>query len=76
VTVEIPAGTINMERLMFPGLGMPKAIGSDAKSDAKGPEAEYGNLYVTVQVQPQKGERDKLRTEARAYLASLFGISI
>jgi DnaJ-class molecular chaperone len=67
VTVEIPSGTINMERLMFAGLGMPKAVGG---------EGEYGNLYVTVQVQPQKGEREKLRTEARAYLASLFGISI
>jgi DnaJ-class molecular chaperone len=65
VTVEIPSGTINMERLMFSGLGMPK-----------GPEGEYGNLYVTVQVQPQKGEREKLRTEARAFLASLFGIAI
>lgn len=35
-----------------------------------------GNLYITVQVQPKKGEREKLRDEARGYLASLFGISI
>lgn len=63
VIVEIPPATQNGERLMFPGLGMPRPDGSG-----------HGNLYLTVQVQPKRGEREKIRDEARGYLASLFGI--
>lgn len=63
VTVEIPPATQNGERLMFPGLGMPRV---DAGT--------HGNLYLTVQVQPKRGEREKIRDEARGYLASLFEI--
>ena len=66
VTVEIPAATMNGERIMFPGLGMPKAVLGEG----------HGNLYVTVHVHPKPGEREKIRDEGRAYLASLFGIAI
>jgi DnaJ-class molecular chaperone len=66
VTVEVPAATMNGERLMFAGLGMPK-------NDNPG---SNGNLYVTVHVHPRQGEREKIRDEGRAYLASLFGIAI
>ncbi len=63
VEIEIPCGTQNGERLTFKGLGLPMATGHD-------------NLYVTVQVKPKQGEREKLRDEGRAYLASLFGIKL
>lgn len=66
VTVDIPAATMNGERLMFTGLGMPKG------TDLEG----HGNLYVTVHVHPRQGEREKIRDEGRAYLASLFGIAL
>ncbi len=65
VTVEIAAGTVNGERLLFTGSGMRKLDGSG-----------NGNLYVTVHVQPKPDEREKVKLEARAYLASLFGISM
>ncbi len=65
VTVEIAAGTVNGERLLFAGSGMKKLDGSG-----------NGNLYVTVHVQPKPEEREKIKLEARAYLASLFGISM
>ncbi len=64
VEIEIPCGTQSGERLTFKGLGMPVGTG---KND---------NLYVTVQVKPKPGEREKLRDEGRAYLASLFGIKM
>jgi hypothetical protein len=41
-----------------------------------GVEGGFDNLYVTVHVKPKPGEREKLRDEGRAYLASLFGIKI
>lgn len=73
VVVEIPAATMNGERLMFAGLGMPKV----PVLGAEGAEAEgHGNLYVTVHVHPKPGEREKIRDEGRAYLASLFGIAL
>ncbi len=65
VTVELGSATMNMERLMYRGLGFPA-------TDSSPP----GNLYVTVQVQPKAGEREKIRDEARGYLASLFGIAL
>ncbi len=60
VEIEIPCGTQNGERLTFKGIGMPVAKGM-SKSDS-----EYDNLYVTVQVKPKPGEREKLRDEGRA----------
>lgn len=66
VEIELPCGVQNGDRLMFKGFGMP-IIGSDSGFD---------NLYVTVHVKPKPGEREKLRDEGRAYLASLFGIKM
>jgi DnaJ family protein A protein 2 len=63
VIIEIRPGTLNGEKLVFPGNGMPVGLG-------------HGNLYVTVHVQASQSERDKLRIEGRAYLASLFGIDM
>ncbi len=60
VIVHIKSGTINGDRLCFPGHGMPAGSG-------------HGNLYVVVHVQPSQEERDKLQLEGRNYLASLFG---
>ncbi len=66
VVVEVGPATMNGERLMYRGLGFPAA----------GEQQQPGNLYITVQVQPKAGEREKIRDEARAYLASLFGIKL
>lgn len=66
VEVELPCGVQNGERLMFKGLGLPLFAS----------EGTFDNLYVTVQVKPKQGEREKLRDEGRAYLASLFGIKL
>ncbi len=63
VTVHIRSGTINADRLCFPGHGMPAGSG-------------HGNLYVVVHVQPSQEERDKLQVEGRNYLASLFGTTV
>jgi len=69
VEIELPCGVQNGERLKFTGLGMPVGTGT--------PKCEsYDNMYVTVQVKPKSGEREKLQDEGRAYLASLFGIKI
>jgi DnaJ family protein A protein 2 len=65
VTVELGPATMNMERFMYRDLGF---IGSAG--------APNGNLYITVQVQPKAGEREKIRDEARGYLASLFGMKL
>lgn len=65
VTIDIMPATMSGERLMFAGLGMPKVA-----------DQGHGNLYVTVHVRPKPGEREKIRDEGRAYLASLFGIAI
>jgi hypothetical protein len=51
---------------MYRGLGFP----------AVEQQQQPGNLYITVQVQPKAGEREKIRDEARAYLASLFAIKL
>ena len=63
VIIDIRPGTLNGEKLVFPGHGMPVGDG-------------HGNLYVTVHVRASQSERDKLRNEGRAYLASLFGIDM
>lgn len=63
VTVHIRSGTINADKLCFPGHGMPAGSG-------------HGNLYVVVHVQPSQEERDKLQMEGRNYLASLFGTTV
>lgn len=63
VIIDVRPGTLNGEKLVFPGNGMPVGSG-------------HGNLYVTVHVQASQSERDKLRIEGRAYLASLFGIDM
>jgi DnaJ-class molecular chaperone len=57
VVVEVGPATMNGERLMYRGLGFP----------ATEQQQMPGNLYITVQVQPKAGEREKIRDEARAY---------
>lgn len=66
VEIEIGPATMNGERLMYRGLGF--VNGTD--------NTQIGNMYISVHVQPKAGEREKIRDEARGYLASLFGIKL